>query len=71
MEVQHYELLFNYSNTDVEVPAAGDQLKNNLFALYNLHKNFQTTDWSFNYWYSVSLGLKVTEVYNKYCSCML
>lgn len=49
MEVQHYELLFNYCNTAVEVPAAGDQLKNNLFALYNSHKNFQTTDWNFNY----------------------
>lgn len=43
MEVQHHELLFNYCNVNVEVPAAGDQLKNNLFALYNLHKNFQTT----------------------------
>lgn len=71
MEVQHHELLFNYCNTDVEVPAAGDQLKNNLFALCNLHNNFQTTNWNFNYWYSVSLGHKVTEVHNKYCSSML
>lgn len=33
MEVQHHELLFNYCNADVEVPAAGDQLENNLFGL--------------------------------------